>query len=834
MSREISTIDIGRCFPVQGTVDGTIFSRWGDFSFCWRVDLPPWGTLLEKDYDYVISVLNGAIGLLPPGSIVHRMDVFSQRTYSARESGFILSDAFERKFDGMKYMHHDSYVFLTIPGRKKGPFRSFFRMKEYRSAILAAELFEQLVGGCGKIGLTPMLEEELMGVEGLDPGLIRSCLGFTFSGNDALNDIAMYPDNVRCGRKWVGCHSLSSLSFLPSEVSSCREDRERSSEASRVLRSFLYPLAESLPFDHVVHQYIRRVDELKVPADLEKKYLWMRTLGGELSYGDFSTKEVEEFLGEFRSKCPVPVRMHLSVLWGGARKDLPWMEEQVSRALSSVGITPCVNLSSVPREFWSGIPSCENNLTDEDFMALDLTAALCLGLWESPYRDMKGGVLRLCDPIRGIPVDFALQEAALSKGLILNSNAIVLASSVSTKSCFMNKYLSSCYEHGQGCMVLDTGDSHKFLCSLISERSDGRDGAYYSYEKGSGLFFNPFRNPSRFLEQDPDGNVTMDMEFLLSLIGFLWKGSGKDLSSFEEKIVGESLRNFLRQYIRKETETSPDRENPAIPDPIFQDYYSYLHEVFIPELEKKKQKGKFDSKGFLQSLSAFSVGGPYGYLLNGGDSVDIKDNRFVVFDLSSVRKDPVAYPVASLVIMDALSGKSRSEELFNVIVVEDTLSAFSGEGMLKYLLGLWRRTGDFRASAVVVIRSLSELFPGNKVAEEIAGTSDVKVVLSQGKYKFAFDTLASALGLDLVDKGLLLSMESSGEKREAFIHLGGKASFVAGVELSPEEQLLYSTFLIDKTRLRSKASKCGSIMECLKDTDLLPSMPKKPTNNLDQ
>ena len=41
-------------------------------------------------------------------------------------------------------------------------------------------------------------------------------------------------------------------------------------------------------------------------------------------------------------------------------------------------------------------------------------------------------------------------------------------------------------------MIVDTGNSYQGLCSLIRQKTKGRDGIYFTYQEDAPVAFNPF------------------------------------------------------------------------------------------------------------------------------------------------------------------------------------------------------------------------------------------------------------------------------------------------------------------------------------------------------
>ncbi len=406
------------------------------------------------------------------------------------------------------------------------------------------------------------------------------------------------------------------------------------------------------------------------------------------------------------------------------------------------------------------------------------------------------GVLKMSDRIRLVPQRFDIQEKALDTGLIENYNVFLLGPSGSGKSFFMNKYLRSCYVAGQHCFLIDVGDSYRALCHIIKEESGGKDGTYYTFEKGKPISFNPFRNVKRFSQSDSEA-----MNFIFTLMVTLWKNGKVEISSSAEKYVRESISQFLRQW-------------PEGADPVFNDYFEYVRDIF-GDLLKAEEAGKeyFDLKDYLISLEQFYKGGPYDYLLNSRESVNILEDRFVVFEIDHIKGDPVIYPITTLVIMDAFMEKMSSNSDFKVMCIEEAWKAIMGTQMATYMLELWKTARKHRTAAMVVTQELKDIISSPIIKDSIVENSGVKILLDQTKYINKFDELAAQLSLSEDDKGMVLSLNrlrvpgTSG--REVFFNLGNKKSFVMRLEVSPEEQIAFSSAKKDKIRLAAAVEKSG-------------------------
>ena len=787
-------INLRECFPVMNGGDGVILSKRGDICVGWELQLPPIFRCNEDRYDSIMGTLGGAIGLLPDYTIVHKQDIFMRKQYTAEHVKGFLEEAYERHFDGREYLDHRCYLWLTFSSKKNihGAGSGLMGLSSTglpTAAVIgrdlaAAEQFEAMLGGNPLLSLRRLTEAEIFGAE--HPGILQDYLNFTDEGADILSDIQLAPDSVRTGEKTIQCYLMADLDQLPGEVASCRRSRELSTENSAVHLSYLHELGESLSCEHLVNWYCVKEPLGDIHGALDTKRRQMQSMSLKNAENRKYAEEINDYLERAAVEQMSTVRFHLSILSADT-------EGKTVTALSKMGITPVRDISNTPAQFWAAIPGNESGLGLCEYMTMPLQAALCIGLYDGVEAGMDGGVLKLCDRIRLIPMRFDIQEMAFEQGLIVNYNVFLLGPTGSGKSFFMNKYLRACYISGAHCFLLDQGDSYRGLCHIIQEESSGHDGAYYTFEKGKPISFNPFRNVRRFATD------SQALDFLYTLMCVLWR-NGEALSTSELKFIKGSVDAFLSAW---------DGDS----DPIFNDYYAYVRDVYVKELASEGvEKEYFDTKSYLLTLEQFYEGGSYGYLLNSAESVDILNNRFVVFEIDAIKDDKIVYPITTLVIMDAFNEKMSCNADFKVMCIEEAWKAIMGSQMATYMLELWKTARKHRTSAMVVTQELNDITSSPIIKDTIVENSAVKILLDQRKYLNRFDELAAALSLSEDDKGLVLSLNrlsSPGGGREVFFNLGNTKSFVMRVEVSPEERWAFSSAKSDKLRLAAALQKTG-------------------------
>ncbi len=796
-------IDIRDNFPVMNGGDGVILSKRGDICVGWELVLPPAFRCNEAAYDSLVASLAAAIQLLPDYTIVHKQDVFMRKRYASEQVSGFLEQAYEEHFDGREYLDHKCRLWLSFSSKKNVQNGSSGLLglsgaglpsgAEISRCLAAAEQFAAILGGNGLWELRKLTEEDIFG------HILQDYLNFTDEGADVLSDIQVKPAGLRIGDKKIFCHLFADLDQLPGEVASCKRVAALSTENSVVSLSYLNEIGQALDCEHMVNWFCVKEPLKDIHGGLDSKRRQMQSMSARNAENRKYAEEINEYLETAAVEQMSTVRCHVNVLSTD--------ENATTTAISKLGIVPVRDIANAPAQFWCSIPGNESGLAFSEYMTMELQSALCLGIYDGFDTGIAGGVLKMSDRIRLVPQRFDIQELALQLGLIENYNVFLLGPSGSGKSFFMNHYLRACYMAGAHDFLIDQGDSYRALCHVIKEESKGRDGTYYTFEKGKPISFNPFRNVKRFTQADSEA-----MNFLFTLMVTLWKNGKVEISSSAEKYVRESITQFLRQW-----ETL--RQAQGDRDPMFNDYFEYVRDVF-GDLLAADNAGKeyFDLKDYLISLEQFYTGGPYDYLLNSRESVNILEDRFVVFEIDHIKGDPVIYPITTLVIMDAFMEKMTSISGFKVMCIEEAWKAIMGTQMATYMLELWKTARKHRTSAMVVTQELKDITSSSIIKDSIVENSGVKILLDQSKYLNKFEELAAKLSLSEDDKSMILSLnryrpvrcaQGDNKGREVFFNLGNKKSFVMRLEVSPEERWAFSSQKRDKERLAAMVAKSG-------------------------
>ena len=841
---EGKALRLEQCLPVALVADGAILARDGSLTVGWELFHGEEYTLTQEQYDTLTTLTASAFRGLPEWTMVHRQDIYRQRTYHSDRSGRFLEDCFSDHFEGRPYIEHRQYIWFTVnpaaPGRSgamKGALQGAASGIRYRTPELkglpeklrrfesrAAEFVSVLSSG-GGIRARRVTTEDLEGVPGGEDGLLEEYLqwfGGPGAGTDILQRGGTYLD--RDSRRMLS-HSFSRTDDLPGEVSNTVKVRTLSGEDGDILLSGGAPIGSGLPHEHIVNYYWLYPSQAHALRELDRRMKSMTSMSGGSAENTANAEGIARFIGMIHAESTAAVYTHMNILSWGPREDEPAIRGATLAALSSMGLTARLNTTDTPRLWLAGLPGGAMEIGEDNLMIAELEEALCLSVNESFPRDLPGGTLRIADRRRHVPVRIDTQQAAYDARLIENYNAFILGPSGSGKSFFTAWYIRCCYDLGEEVFLIDKGGSYEGLCALIREETGGKDGVYHAWDPEHPLSFAPFAGCRGWgHEMDGEGGAG----FLVSLLKIIWSPKG-GWDAASDAVLFRIISDFL--------EGLP----PGGEDPVFEDFLRFIREEVRPRILREspgrgRSGGKepylvggaevtpavFDVRSFCVALDPYGETGRFGFLLNARRPRDLFTSRFVVFEMDAVSEtDPTLYALCTFCIIRAFERKMRSSsDAFRLLFIEEAWQAIATEGTADYLRGLWKTARKYHTSATVVTQQVSDILSSPVIRDAILSNSPVKILLDQRTNAASFEDIAQLLGLSRVDRALVRSvgrgLPAEARYREVFISLGGHRSGVYALEVSPEEALVYESDKVKKRPLLELAQRTGSIMGAAK------------------
>lgn len=194
------------------------------------------------------------------------------------------------------------------------------------------------------------------------------------------------------------------------------------------------------------------------------------------------------------------------------------------------------------------------------------------------------------------------------------------------------------------------------------------------------------------------------------------------------------------------------------------------------------------------------------------ENLDTKlfDETFIVFEIDSIKDDPLLFPLVTLIIMDVFIQKMRIKKNRKVLVIEEAWKAIASPMMVEYIKYLYKTARKFWASVGVVTQEIQDIVGSPIVKEAIINNSDVVMLLDQSKFRERFDEIKGncTLGLTDVDCKKIFTINfhwrirKDSFFREVFIRRGSvKAVF--GVEEPRECYMTYTTERAEKGSLET-------------------------------
>lgn len=440
-------------------------------------------------------------------------------------------------------------------------------------------------------------------------------------------------------------------------------------------------------------------------------------------------------------------------------------------------------------------------LSKESFYTF-LEQGLCLFNEETNYRSSLSPFgIKMADRVSGIPIHLDISDYPMKKGWISNRNRVVIGPSGGGKSFILNHICRQYYEQGAHIVIVDTGNSYQGLCSLIRQKTKGRDGIYFTYQEDAPVAFNPF-----FVE---DGVYDVEKrESLKALLLTLWKRESEEPTRAEEVALSNAVNLYLSQL----------KTGTAV-TPSFNTFYEFVATDYRRLLEKKRVREKdFDIENFLNVLEPYYRGGEYDYLLNSDKQLDLLDKRFIVFELDNISENKVLYPVITLIIMETFLTKMRRlKGIRKVLLLEEAWKAIAKAGMAGFIKYLYKTCRKYFGECMCVTQELDDLLSSPVLKESVIANCDCRILLDMRKYANKFDEIQELLGLSDKERNQVLSINRANDPKrrykEVWIGLGGVHSAVYATETSLEEYLCYTTEETEKLELQRLTEKLGGNIE---------------------
>lgn len=815
-------------FSVEDTDGvGVLYTKTGEYSAVLKIENPvqKYSADIDSYYDFthLFSALAQTLG---EGYALHKQDIFVRKQFAnePEHNQEFLSASYFRYFNGRPYT--DSLCYLTITQEAKKSRLFSYDSKKWRDFLVKIYKVRDLLRDSG------------VQVKFLNKAEASEYVDRYFAMNFedrmvSMTNVKADDETVSMGDKRYKVYSLVDVdcAALPSLIRPYTNIEVNNTEMPVDLVSVVdnIPNAETVVYNQIIFLPSQK-RELALLDKKKNRHASIPNPSNQMAVEDI--KQVQDVIAR---ESKLLVYTHFNMVVGvPADTDLQKCTNHLENAFGRMGIHISKRAYNQLELFVSSFPGNCYSLNEEYDRFLTLSdAAVCLMYKERGQHSEETPLKVYYTDRQGVPVAIDITGKEGKNKLTDNSNFFCLGPSGSGKSFHMNSVVRQLHEQGTDVVMVDTGNSYEGLCEYFG-------GKYISYTEERPITMNPFRINREEMNVEKTG-------FLKNLVLLIWKGTQGTVTKTEDRLIEHVITEYYDAYfngfesftpqqredLRKslviddrnssEKRHESERERAAriegIIDEIegrrkelkveelsFNSFYEYSVQR-IPDICEENRITGIDLSTYRYMMKDFYLGGNHEKTLNENMDSSLFDETFVVFEIDSIKDDPLLFPLVTLIIMDVFLQKMRIKKNRKVLVIEEAWKAIASPLMAEYIKFMYKTARKFWASVGVVTQEIQDIIGSEIVKEAIINNSDVVMLLDQSKFKERFDTIKAILGLTDVDCKKIFTINRLENKegrsffREVFIRRG-TTSGVYGVEEPHECYMTYTTERAEKEALK--------------------------------
>ena len=815
-------------FSVEDTDGvGVLYTKTGEYSAVLKIENPvqKYSADIDSYYDFthLFSALAQTLG---EGYALHKQDIFVRKQFAnePEHNQEFLSASYFRYFNGRPYT--DSLCYLTITQEAKKSRLFSYDSKKWRDFLVKIYKVRDLLRDSG------------VQVKFLNKAEASEYVDRYFAMNFkdrmvSMTNVKADDETVSMGDKRCKVYSLVDVdcAALPSLIRPYTNIEVNNTEMPVDLVSVVdnIPNAETVVYNQIIFLPSQK-RELALLDKKKNRHASIPNPSNQMAVEDI--KQVQDVIAR---ESKLLVYTHFNMVVGvPADTDLQKCTNHLENAFGRMGIHISKRAYNQLELFVSSFPGNCYSLNEEYDRFLTLSdAAVCLMYKERVQHSEETPLKVYYTDRQGVPVAIDITGKEGKNKLTDNSNFFCLGPSGSGKSFHMNSVVRQLHEQGTDVVMVDTGNSYEGLCEYFG-------GKYISYTEERPITMNPFRINREEMNVEKTG-------FLKNLVLLIWKGTQGTVTKTEDRLIEHVITEYYDAYfngfesftpqqredLRKslviddrnssEKRNESERERAAriegIIDEIegrrkelkveelsFNSFYEYSVQR-IPDICEENRITGIDLSTYRYMMKDFYLGGNHEKTLNENMDSSLFDETFVVFEIDSIKDDPLLFPLVTLIIMDVFLQKMRIKKNRKVLVIEEAWKAIASPLMAEYIKFMYKTARKFWASVGVVTQEIQDIIGSEIVKEAIINNSDVVMLLDQSKFKERFDTIKAILGLTDVDCKKIFTINRLENKegrsffREVFIRRG-TTSGVYGVEEPHECYMTYTTERAEKEALK--------------------------------
>lgn len=754
---------------------GILYTKTGEYSAVIKMENPvqKYSANIDAYYEYT-NLFSSIVLTLGEGYAIHKLDVFCKKKFidETGNNHEYLSDSYFKYFTGREYT--DTFTYLVITQEcKKSKLLSYDSRKWKDFLVKVRKVQDQLKDANIRAKFLNKKEASQY---------VDRYFAMNFSDKTvSMTGFMVDDETISMGERRCKMYSLVDVDSinLPSLIRPFTNIEVNNTTMPVDLVSAIDSIPEATTV--IYNQIIFIPGQKKELGILDKKknrHASIPNPTNQMAVEDI--KRVQEVIAR-ESKQLVYTHYNLAVVTD-SKTDIQKCTNYIENAFSRLGIHISKRAYNQLELFVNSFPgNCYNMNPDYDRFLTLSDAATCF-MYKEMIQHSEDSPLKIYYTDRqGVPVAIDISGKEGKEKITDNSNFFCLGPSGSGKSFHMNSVVRQMWEQNTDVVMVDTGNSYEGLCEYVG-------GKYISYTEEHPITMNPFRIKREEYNVEKIG-------FLKNLIMLIWKGSDGTITKTEDKLIEQTITEYYESYF-----------NGKIKSLSFNTFYEFSVDT-IPRICRDNNLTGIDIASFDFLMKGFYKGGNYELTLNEDLDTTLFDETFIVFEIDSIKDNPLLFPIVTLIVMDLFIQKMRIKKNRKVLVIEEAWKAIASPMMAEYIKYLYKTARKFWASVGVVTQEIQDIIGSPIVKEAIINNSDVVMLLDQSKFKERFDDIQSILGLTEVDCKKIFTINRLDNKegrsyfREVFIRRG-QVGAVYGVEEPHECYMTYTTERAEKEALK--------------------------------
>ena len=755
---------------------GVLYTKTGEYSAILKIENPvqKYSANIDNYYEFT-NLLTALAQTLGEGYAIHKQDVFIKKQFhdETNDNHEFLSESYFRYFTGRTYTDVQTYLIITQENKKSHLFS--FDSKKWRDFLVKIRKVKD------------QLKDSGVDSAYLDGATARNYVDRYFSMNftDKIVSMTNFKVDDECismGNKRCKVYSLVDVDCinLPSVIRPYTNIEVNNTSMPVDLVSIVdnIPFAETVIYNQMIFMPNQK-RELSLLDKKKNRHASMPNPSNLIAVEDI--KKVQDVIARENKQL---VYAHFNIVVSlPIDEDIQKCTNHLENSFGRMGIHISKRAYNQLELFVNSFPgNCYGMNPDYDRFLTLSDAATCL-MYKEHIQHSEDTPLKVYYTDRqGVPVAIDISGKEGKNKITDNSNFFILGPSGSGKSFFTNSMVRQLWEQNTDIVLVDTGNSYEGLCDYVN-------GKYISYTEEHPITMNPFAINREELNIEKIG-------FLKNLIMLIWKGTNGKITKTEDHLIEDVITEYYDAHFRL----------GKVKELSFNTFYEYSTKR-IPEIVRDNNLEGIDLATYNYLLKDFYKGGNHELTLNENLDTALFDETFIVFEIDSIKDDPLLFPLVTLIIMDVFIQKMRIKKNRKVLVIEEAWKAIASPMMAEYIKYLYKTARKFWASVGVVTQEIQDIVGSPIVKEAIINNSDVIMLLDQSKFKERFDEIKAILGLTEVDCRKIFTINRLENKegrsffREVFIRRGQNAA-VFGVEEPHECYMTYTTERAEKEALK--------------------------------